>query len=576
MGMTTPHPQSSWPVMSHEAAVERLCGPGMPFELRDIVVDGRAMRTWKHAPDTLVDLVERVAVRHADRDFLVYNDERVTYAAWRNAASILAQILIERGVTKGDRVALAMRNLPEWPVVFFAAAACGAIVVPLNGWWTSKELQFALSDSGASTLICDHEQYEKLSLTLGDLPDLRDVIVTRGPGGLAHTALEALIGTPRHYAGFARTDFPAIAIAPDDELFLFYTSGTTGTPKGAIGTHRNMLVGFLAFDFFIARMTLRESGTFQEPEPDARLIAVPMFHVTACCSLLMATLRTGGKMVFMHKWDAGRAFELIEAEHITTTGGVPTIPWQLIEHPERKNHDLSSLRSISTGGGPAAPELVRLLRDELSVIPVTGYGLTETSAAIAGFAGEDYWKNLESCGLALPMVSLKVMSLDGSTEMPAGEIGEIWAYGPQIVKGYWNNDEATARTFTEGWAHTGDIGKIDTDGYCYIVDRAKDVVIRGGENIYSSEVENVLYEHPAVTDAALIGMPHRTLGEVPVAAVHLYPGMQSTEEELKAWVGQHLANFKIPVRIRICDEPLQRNASGKILKRELRNLFASE
>jgi acyl-CoA synthetase (AMP-forming)/AMP-acid ligase II len=561
--------------MSHDAAVDRLCGPGQPFEICEVIVRGRTVRYWRNVPENLVELAREVRDRHASREFLVYAQERVSYDGWFSASATLGHALTRLGVRKGERVAIAMRNLPEWPVAFFGAASAGAIVVPLNGWWTGGELQYALADAGVRLLICDHEQYLKILPLRHQLPDLREIIVTRGPTENGDHRLSDLIGEATCWDLIPPIDFPPVAIAPDDDLFIFYTSGTTGSPKGALGTHRNMMVGYLAFDFFVNRMLLREGGVPTGPEPGARLVAVPMFHVTACCSLLMANLRTGGKMVFMHKWDPSAAMALIERERITTTGGVPTIPWQLIEAPDRKNYDLSSLTSISTGGGPAAPELVRLLDEDLSVLPVTGYGLTETSAAVAGFAGEDYRRNPEACGLALPIVDIRIMDVEGDRELPRGEVGEIWVYGPQIVKEYWCKPEASALTFVDGWARTGDIGRLDEEGYIYIVDRAKDIVIRGGENIYSSEVENVLYDHPAVTDAALIGLPHRTLGEVPAAVVHLFPGARVDEAELRSWVALRLAAFKVPVSIAFCEAPLPRNANGKILKRELKELFVA-
>ena len=303
------------------------------------------------------------------------------------------------------------------------------------------------------------------------------------------------------------------------------------------------------------------------------LTVIPLFHVTACSAGMTGVMFAGSTLVFMHKWDATRALEIIEREKVTATGGVPTIAWQLIEHPERDKYDLSSLKSISYGGAPSAPELVRKIREVFGALPGNGWGMTETMATVTSHTAEDYLNRPDSCGPAVPVSDLKIMDADGQTELPVGQVGELWARGPQIVKGYWNKPEATAATFVDGWVRTGDLARLDEEGFCYIVDRAKDMIIRGGENIYSSEVENVLYDHPAVTDAALIGLPHRTLGEEPAAVVHLAPGAEASEAELQAWVRERLAAFKVPVRIVFCKETLPRNANGKILKKDLAGLF---
>jgi long-chain acyl-CoA synthetase len=255
------------------------------------------------------------------------------------------------------------------------------------------------------------------------------------------------------------------------------------------------------------------------------------------------------------------------------TGGVPTIAWQLLEHPDRGNYDLSSLEAIAYGGAPSAPELVRRIHQEFGALPGNGWGMTETMATVTGHSAEDYLNRPDSAGPPVPVADLEIRAEDGVTVLPPGTVGELWARGPMIVAGYWNKPEATAECFVDGWVRTGDLAKLDDEGFLFIVDRAKDIVIRGGENIYSTEVENALYEHPAVTDAALVGIPHRTLGEEPAAVVHLAPGESATEAELQDWVRARLAPFKVPVRVVFVEETLPRNANGKILKRELKGLF---
>ena len=568
-------PPAGWPAMSREHVKAALCAPGMPFEMDTVNVDGVPTRVWKNALPNLAALAENTKT-FGEREFVVFDDERMTYSDWYKAVATLGAALQDMGVRKGDRVALAMRNLPEWPVAFFAGAVIGAIVVPLNAWWTGEELAFGMADSGASVLICDAERWERMASHKGAMPDLRYVLVTRaGSADLVEPAseLEAIIGSPKSYAELPDRQLPDVAIEPDDAVTIFYTSGTTGKPKGALGSHRNMLTNGLTTGYSGAATMLRRGVPLPEPVVKAGLVVVPMFHVTACSASMIPTIQAGNKIVFMHKWDTVKAFEIIERERINATGGVPFIAWQLIEHPDRNKYDLSSIESISYGGAPSAPELVSKIYEIFGAYPGNGWGMTETMATVTSHTSEDYLNRPDSCGPPVPVSDLKIMSEDGETELPIGEVGELWARGPQIVKGYWNRPEATAETFVNGWVRTGDLARLDEEGFCFIVDRAKDMIIRGGENIYSSEVENILYEHPAVTDAALIGIPHQTLGEEPAAVVHLAPGASADEAELQAWVAGRLAKFKVPVRIVFCADTLPRNANGKILKRDLKALF---
>ena len=565
----------AWPAMSLADVQALLCAPGTPFEMETVTIGGVPTRCWKNQPPSLATLARLARTNFGGSTFLVYEDERVSYEGWFRATAALAAELARLGIGKGDRVALAMRNLPEWPVILFAVTSLGAIVVPLNAWWTGAELSFGLEHAGAKLLICDSQRWQRIEPHLAELPALRQAIVSRADGALAGSAmsLESIIGAPGGYGDLPDIDLPAIAIAPDDDATLFYTSGTTGRPKGALGTHRNILTCLISASYANQRSALRRGEAPVPPEPKVGLIVIPMFHVTACNAFLMATIATGSTIIFMRKWDTVAAFALIEKERVTATGGVPAIAWQLLEHPDRDKYDLSSLESIAYGGAPSAPELVRRIESDLHALPSNGWGMTETSATVTTHSAEDYLHRPDSCGPPLPVCDLRIMSEDGSREMPTGEVGELWARGPQIVKGYWNDPAATAATFVDGWVRTGDIARLDAEGFCFIVDRAKDVIIRGGENIYSSEVEFVLYDHPAVTDAALVGVPHRTLGEVPAAVVHCAPGTTVSEAELQDWVGVRLAAFKVPVRILFRAETLPRNANGKILKAELRGLF---
>jgi long-chain acyl-CoA synthetase len=579
----TETPAKPWPAMSIAQAHALLTGPGSPFEMETLVIRGIETRVWKNAPPSL-RAVAQAGRAFGDRIFLVHEDERVTFEAFFRAVATLAHALQAEGVEKGDRVAIIMRNLPEWPVAFYAAAAIGAVVTPLNAWWTGPELEYGLSDSASKVAIVDAERFERIREHLGACGDLARVFVSRCDEPHASPqvkALESVIGPPGAWADLPDIGLPDVEIAADDDATIFYTSGTTGRPKGALATQRNINSNIMAAGCAGARTFLRRGEAPPAPNPDgpqrAALLSVPFFHATGCFAVLNPTLATGGKLAMMRRWDPVRAFELIERERITLAGGVPTIAWQLIEHPARKNYDLSSLENVSYGGAPSAPELVRLIRETFPKSqPGNGWGMTETSATATTHSAEDYEHRPDSCGPAVPVTDLKIMTVDGAHELPVGEVGELWCKGPQVVKGYWRKPEATAQTFVDGWVKTGDLARLDEEGFCFIIDRAKDMLIRGGENIYCIEVENTLYDHQAVMDAALVGIPHKTLGEEPAAVVTLKPGAHATEAELRAFVAERLAAFKVPVRILFWTETLPRNANGKILKAELRKLFVED
>ncbi|MDP1875725.1 class I adenylate-forming enzyme family protein [Phenylobacterium sp.] len=570
-----------WPAMSIADAHALLTSPGVPFEMEEVTVRGVTMKAWKNSPPSLRSVIE-AGRAHGERIFLVYEDERVSFEAFHRAVANLAKEFAAQGVAKGDRVAIVMRNLPEWVVAFYAGASLGAIVTPLNAWWTGSELEYGLTDSGAKIVVLDAERYERLTEHLPNCPELVRVYVSRESDEIAHpdvTKLEDVIGDANSWAKLPDVALPDVEIDQDDDATIFYTSGTTGKPKGALGTHRGVNSNILTAASAGARRFLRRGEMPPAPDPEgpqrSSLISVPFFHVTGCFAVLNPSLFAGAKLVMMHKWDAVRAFELIEREKIQSAGGVPTIAWQLIEHPARANYDLSSLESVAYGGAPSAPELVRRLSETFPKSqPGQGWGMTETCATVTSNGAEDYTNRPDSCGPAAPVAELKIVDpTDGVTELPIGAVGELWAKGPMVVKGYWNKPEATAQTFVDGWVRTGDLARLDEEGFCFIIDRAKDMLIRGGENIYCVEVENVLYDHPAIMDAAIVGVPHRTLGEEPAAVVTLKPGAEVTEQELRAHVAEHLAAYKVPIAVKFWHETLPRNANGKILKNELKKLF---
>jgi long-chain acyl-CoA synthetase len=563
---------------SHAEILAELTSPGQPFEVAEAEIRGVATKVYVAAPPNLAQVLE-LSRGWGEREFLVYEDERVTFEQHWQRAARFAHLLRERhGVRKGERVAIAMRNFPEWPVAFFGAAAAGAVVVPLNAWWKGDELAFALQDSTTSVLVVDDERAERLGaerLETLRRGSLRHVLQVRPEGPL----LEGVEPWP-DFADSAPASLPDVDLAPEDDATIFYTSGTTGRPKGAVGTHRNSTSAIWNIFYVVSRAALRaDRGTGAgsgEGTPSSYLLAIPLFHATGCQALLLPNVVAGGKLVMMHHFEPRRALELIERERITSIGGVPTIAWQILNFEDFERYDTSSVTSISYGGAPAPPELVRRLREAFPLgMPSNGYGLTETSALATMNSGQDYVDKPTSVGLPTPVMDLKVVGKDAA-ELPAGEPGELWIKGPSVVRGYWERPEETAQSFTDGWLHTGDVATIDEDGFVTIVDRAKDMVIRGGENVYSVEVEDVLYEHPEVLDATVIGLPHSVLGEEVVAVVLRRSGSELTEADLQAFVGERLAAFKVPSRVVFTDEPLPRNPAGKVLKRQLREALAGQ
>ncbi|WP_066372528.1 class I adenylate-forming enzyme family protein [Herbidospora mongoliensis] len=537
--------------ISHDQAQAALTAPGQLFEMAETPDGGRI---WKHAPATFRAMLETTAF-HGDKTFVVYEDERLTYSEFFHATATLAHTLSESGIVKGDRVAIAMRNYPEWIVSFAAALSIGAVAVPLNAWWTASELEYALADSGSRLVITDGERAGRVAGT--GLP----LIVTRRgdfEGGRDWDSFEK------------RTTLPPAEISPDDPATIFYTSGTTGRSKGALGSHRNLGQAPMTVAYAMMRGVAMAG---KDPAASAgqrrnTLLTVPLFHVTGCFAVLMTTLFTGSGLVLMYKWDPGRALELIEREGVTTMSGVPTNAWQLISHPSLGEHDISSLTAISYGGAPAPPKLLERITELLpDRAPTNGYGMTETTALAIYNSGREYAAHPDSIGRPLAVVDVKICDPAG-VELPRGQVGEMCLRGPIVIMGYWNRPEATAEAIVDGWLHTGDLARVDDEGFVYIVDRAKDMVIRGGENVYCAEVEAALFEHPAIDDAAVIGIPDDELGERVGAVVRITSPV--TAGDLQAFLRTRLAEFKIPTTFWFHDEELPRNPGGKILKTVLR------
>ena len=564
-----------------------MTAPGQMFETERAHINGVDMAVWKHAPANLRQIFD-MSLTHASRDFLVYEGERISFDEHYRIASTIASRLISLGVEKGDRVAIASRNLPEWVCAFWGAMVCGAVVVPLNAWWTSDELAYGLNDSGTTVLFVDEERLDRLFKQLDRLTDLKTIVViSDDPKRPAHVDKKHSLINIVAYEDFLGTvdkgaTPPDVQIEPDDDATMFYTSGTTGKPKGAVGTHRNAVTNLMNLFFIGQRATLRFGTGNLDSEgksiPNASLLNVPLFHATGCLATMLVSTAAGGKLVMMHHFDAGKALALIESEQLTNIGGVPTIVMQILDHPDFRKFNTSSVRSVSYGGAPAPPELVRRICSAFPVgQPGNGYGLTETSAAVCLNSGPDYVQRPSSCGTAVPVCEVAIVpedyeGLEPSADLPKGPdvVGELWIKGPNVVRGYWHKPEATAKSFTNGWLHTGDIARIDEEGFIFIVDRAKDMIIRGGENVYSVIVEAAIFEHPDVADCAVVGIPHPVLGEEVAAVVVLRPGRVVEAEQISRYVGEKLAQFEVPTRIFFRTLALPRNPQGKVLKRELR------
>jgi long-chain acyl-CoA synthetase len=566
----------AFPAMSIEHAHQLLTAPGTMLEVGEEEVRGIRMKVWKAAPPTLRE-VYALGALFGGRDQLVFEDERASVAAFQAAAAKFSHQLIADGVQRGDRVAVIMRNLPEWPVAFWGGVLAGAIVTPLNAWWTGQELEYGLKNSGSSIAVMDIERYERLREHIDNCPDLRKIYVSRSREEIADprvARLETIVGATNDWASLPPLAPPDLTAKPDDDTAIFYTSGTTGLPKGAVISHRNIISNMFNSASAQARAFLRRGEAPPAPDPNgpqkAFLISVPFFHATGCFAIMIPSLMTGNKIVMQRRWDCDQALRLMEKERVTHFGGVPTIAWQVLEHPDVDKYDLSSIEGVAYGGAPAAPELVKRIKARFPTAqPSQGWGMTETSATATSNGAEDYMRKPASCGVPAATGEAKIVSLEGQ-ELPRGEVGELWYKGPIVVRGYWQNEKATNETFIDGWVKTGDLAKIDDEGFIYIVDRAKDMLIRGGENIYCVEVENALYDHPSVMDAAVIGKPHLQLGEEPLAVVYLKPGTTATVEELRHHCAQKIAAFKVPVDVIFWPETLPRNANGKIVKTELK------
>ncbi|UTP37761.1 acyl--CoA ligase [Phenylobacterium sp. LH3H17] len=549
-----------------------LTAPGQPFEIVEVEVRGEKLRAFRHAPPSVRE-IWLSTLQFADRDYLVYQDERLTYGEAHAKVNAIAAWLTEQGVRPGDRVAIAMRNYPEWMLIYWACVCLGVAAVGMNAWWVTEELAYAVKDSAPKVIFADSERLPRI-LERPEIAEGALLVAVRTdpvPAGVIPWADVVAKGG----------GMPAVAVDPDADACIFYTSGTTGFPKGAQLTHRGCVANLMNMMFsgqVQALATARATGVMPDPAAPVPipvgLITTPLFHVTANNCAAYAISAAGGKMVLMYRWDAGEALKLIEREGVTAMSGVPTMARELISHPDFAATDTSSLTTLGGGGAQLPPDLVGKIDAQVKTArPNTGYGMTETCGIITAVAADFFVDKPESCGRAMPTFEVKVVDDEGRT-LPPGQVGELWVKGTPVIKGYINRPEATAESIHQGWLRTGDVARIDEDEFIFIVDRKKDMVLRGGENVYCAEVEATIFRHPAVAETCVFGVPDARLGEEVGAAVVLRPGESLSAQDLRAHCAAIAAKHKIPRYIWFLEDPIPRNASGKFLKRQLRETLA--
>ncbi|MBT3461189.1 MAG: acyl--CoA ligase [Gammaproteobacteria bacterium] len=548
-------------------AIASLTTTGMPYALEQGFINDRPCRFFTHAPRTLGQLF---ADNVSDKTFLVYENERLSFSEVHDQAMRLANVLArEFGVEHGDRVAISMRNYPEWVISFMAVTAMGGVAVCMNALWQTDEIEYGLTHSGSKVFIADEERLQRIA-PIADKLALR-IIVTR------HQNLESSAQCQSFSELLSQnssTDLSWASVSPDDYATIFYTSGSTGHPKGAVSCHRNIISALFSWELDLAARQL-ELGVSPPPAADqpATLLAVPLFHATGSHAVFLQSYRAQRKMVSMYRWDPLQAVRLIELERITSFVAPAAMTGDLIEAGKQSDADLSSLLSVGGGGAPRAPAQVQNIPKAFNnALPGTGWGMTETNAIGTGIGGEEYLLRPASSGRCSAVLDILIVD-DAGKPLPAGERGELRIRGASVIDGYWDRPEANAEAFEDGWLKTGDVAYLDDEGYLFIVDRIKDLVIRGGENIGCAEVEAALLALDQVLEASVYAVPDARLGEEVGAT--LYAQADLDIAEIQTQLAAHIAKFKIPRYIHLQTEPLPRIASGKIDKRTLRSIATS-
>jgi acyl-CoA synthetase (AMP-forming)/AMP-acid ligase II len=527
--------------------------------------EGRAIVT--NLPPTLPMFFDVFCALYAQTEGVIAGEERLTFADLNAQATRLALALVSRGIAKGDRVAIAMRNCPSWIVSYMATVKAGAIATLVNGWWQPDELKHGLELTEPKLVIADAGRAKRIAAT--GLPlDVVTLDVERPVDEALAPLLEG-----------ASPDATLPQVSPEDDATILFTSGSTGASKGAVSTHRAVTTGVYSYSLSLATLLgIKEMMGEPPKNPLKTLVNVPLFHVTGEVPVMLNSFVINRTMVLMPKWDPGEALRLIEKERVTYFVGVPTMSLELMTHPDRERYDLSTLTDIAAGGAPRpVAHVERLQQSFRGAQPALGYGLTETNAVGCGNFWSNYADKPASTGRPQkPIVELAILGSDAA-HVPPGERGEVAIRAAANIRGYWRDERATAAAFTaDGYFRTGDVGYLDEDGYLFIVDRLKDIIIRGGENICAAEVESAIYAHDSVSEAAVFGVPDERLGEVPGAAIYCEEQGALNAGGLTAFLQERLASFKIPARIWVHSEPLPKLGTGKIDKVSLRNRYRAE
>lgn len=556
--------------ISYEEVLAKLTGPGAPFEIEEQELAGQTMRCFKNRERSMREKIANAAA-HGENPALVQGDRRISYAEFARLVWGFGNTLkADHDFQAGDRLAILAYNCPEWPIAAFGATSIGGVGVALNGWWQTEELEYALQDSGARYLVVDERLYPRVVSLLAGLPQLETVfyIGKNAPEGTVAVD-ELLVPTD---------EVPTDPIAETDPFMILYTSGTTGRSKGCITTHTGTIQQVSEILFAtVAAAQLKDAPVQPRSEvPPSALVSSPLFHVGGFHSGMCTQLTVGSKIVFLDgKFSPEKVMQVIQDEQIVAWPAIPTMLHRVVHHERVGDYDLSTLRTVSFGGAPTAPETIDKAREVLPIKPsmTNAYGLTETHGVATVNAGGDLLGRKTSAGRVAPILDCRILDEAGKA-LPAGELGEITFRGPTITPGYWNRPEATAEAVRDGWLHTGDLGYLDDEGFLFIVDRAKDMILRGGENVYCAEIENILADHPAIDEAAVIGRKDAELGERVMAILRSTEGMSPEVDEIQAHVARHLAGFKVPEFLVFVTDPLPRNPSGKLLKNELREKYA--
>jgi len=551
-------------LLTREQALAQLTALGQPHEIIEIEAIGRRIKAFRNAP---VNLAQIYREARSDKTFLVYENERLTFEqTWRKACTLAHALVTEHGVQKGDRVAIAMRNYPEWLIAFMAATSIGALTVAVNALWTADEMSYGLNLSEPKVAIVDQERLDRI-MSLANAPKGMALIAVRAtkplPAGVR--AWGDVMAVPE------QSVMPDVDVQPDDDAIMLFTSGSTGNPKGAVSTHRNVVHALISWELDLHASFL--TGLLEKPAADApqgaALLAIPLFHVTGLHSVTLSSFRLQRRIALMYKWDAAKGADIIEQESITNFTGTPAITGDLVVYSRETGRKFPTLGIIGGGGASRAPEQVRAIDAVFEKAhPATGWGMTETNAIGVGIAAGDYLRKPESSGRVSAVLDIRIVDEAGNT-LPTGQRGELQIRGASIMRGYYKRPDANASEFIDNdWFRTGDVAYIDDEGFLFITDRIKDLVIRGGENIGCGSVEYALQEHPAVVEACVYGVPDERLGEEVAATI--YANAPVTEAELREFLSSRLGKFQIPRYFHFEREPLPRGATGKIMKKDLR------